>query len=71
MSPRKRAPIPMGNDISHPPAKIDAMCMAVKSPRELEDFGRRKTAINEIPPNTTIASMMTAARIARLSIAEE
>ena len=71
MSPRKRAPIPTGNDISHPPAKIDAMCMAVKSPREPEDFGRRKTAINEMTPNATITSKMTEARIARLSIAKE
>jgi hypothetical protein len=71
MSPRKRAPIPMGNDISHPPAKIDATCMTVKSPRETEDLGRRKTAINEITPNRIMTSMMTVASRARLSIAEE
>jgi hypothetical protein len=40
-------------------------------PREPEVFGLRKTANNEMTPNTTITNMMTAARIARLSIAEE
>jgi hypothetical protein len=66
-----RAPIPMGSDISQPPAKIEAMCMVTKSIRVRDVFGLRKTATNEMTPNTTITSMMTAARIARLFIAEE
>jgi hypothetical protein len=45
--------------------------MAIKNPRAPEDFGRRKTAINEITPNRIMTSMMTAASRARLSIAEE
>ena len=45
--------------------------MMAKSIREAEDFGLRKTTTNEMTPNTTITSMMTAARIARLSIAKE
>jgi hypothetical protein len=40
-------------------------------PREPEVCGLRKTANNEMTPNTTIASKMTEARIARLSMAEE
>ena len=70
MSPKKRAPIPTGSNISHPPAKTDATCMTVKTHRKPEDFGLRKTEINEITPNTTIANKMAEAISARLSICE-
>jgi hypothetical protein len=61
----------MCSDISQPPAKTEAMCIMAKSIRVADDFGLRKTTTNEMTPNTTITSNMTAARIARLSIAKE